>query len=113
MNALLRNGYTERWKLIGASLPRPKAILCVSAHWYISDAAVTVSRAPRTIDDFGGFPAELYQVQYPAPGDPELAARIRPLLVRFDRSMWLGSRHMGSPPPCLSARSDSRCPAQH
>src|SRR3954466_2312931 len=88
MNGLLRNAYTEQWKLIGASLPRPKAILCVSAHWYISDAAVTVSTAPRTIHDFGGFPAELYQVQYPAPGDHDLAARVQkllaPLPVRLD-----------------------------
>jgi transposase len=56
MNALLQNPYTEQWAAIGASLPRPKAILCVSAHWYIQDAAVTVSTAPRTIHDFGGFP---------------------------------------------------------
>src|SRR5437762_7010854 len=64
MNALLRNPYTEAWGGIGTRLPRPKAILCVSAHWYIQDAAVTVSTAPRTIHDFGGFPRELY---HPAP----------------------------------------------
>lgn len=81
MNALLRNTYTERWATIGAKLPRPKAILCVSAHWYIEEAAVTVSTAPKTIHDFGGFPRELYQVQYPAPGDPDLAARVQKLLA--------------------------------
>ncbi len=93
MNALLRNGYTEQWKSIGASLPRPKAILCVSVHWYIPDAAVTISTAPRTIHDFGGFPSELYQVQYPAPGDPGLAARVQgllaPLPVRLDNNWGL------------------------
>jgi 4,5-DOPA dioxygenase extradiol len=80
MNALLVNPYTQRWSAIGAALPKPKAILSVSAHWYIEDAAVTVSTAPRTIHDFGGFPRELYQVQYPAPGDPDLAMRIQKLL---------------------------------
>ncbi len=93
MNALSRNQYTEAWAAIGASLPRPKAILCISAHWYIQDAAVTVSTAPRTIHDFGGFPRELYEVQYPAPGDPELADRVRkllaPLPVRRDESWGL------------------------
>jgi len=93
MNALLRNQYSEAWAAIGEKLPRPRAILCISAHWYIQDAAVTVSTAPRTIHDFGGFPPELYQVQYPAPGDPELAARVRkllaPLPVRLDQSWGL------------------------
>jgi aromatic ring-opening dioxygenase catalytic subunit (LigB family) len=52
-----------------------------SAHWYIADEAVTVSTAPRTIHDFGGFPRELYQMQYPAPGDPDFAARVQRILV--------------------------------
>jgi 4,5-DOPA dioxygenase extradiol len=81
MNALLANPYTKKWAALGAAFGRPKAILSVSAHWYIQDAAVTVSTAPKTIHDFGGFPRELYQVQYPAPGDPDLAARVQKLLA--------------------------------
>jgi 4,5-DOPA dioxygenase extradiol len=93
INALARNAYTEGWAAIGASLPQPKAVLCVSAHWYLPGSAVTAMRLPRTIHDFGGFPPELFEVQYPAPGSPELAERIRDLLapssIELDQSWGL------------------------
>jgi 4,5-DOPA dioxygenase extradiol len=93
LNALFVNVYTERWAAIGRDLPRPRAVLAVSAHWFIPETAVTANKAPRTIHDFGGFPRELYQVQYPAPGSVELAERVRELLspvnVRLDHAWGL------------------------
>lgn len=91
LNALRRNSYTEAWASIGNILPRPRAILCVSAHWYVPGTAVTAMARPRTIHDFGGFPRELYEVQYPAPGSPELAARVRDLLAPISVAMDQGS----------------------
>lgn len=92
LNAIRQNGYTEGWANIGASIPRPKAILCVSAHWYFPATAVTGMPQPRTIHDFGGFPQELFKVEYPAPGSPDLAQRVRQLLspvqVGFDERNW-------------------------
>jgi 4,5-DOPA dioxygenase extradiol len=93
MNALARNPYTDDWRRLGSSVPQPRAILCVSAHWYVPKLAVTAMQRPRTIHDFGGFPRELYAVEYPAPGSPELARRIvellAPLSVDLDESWGL------------------------
>ena len=93
MNAISTNAYTDAWSAIGHALPKPRAILSISAHWYVPGTGVTVSTAPRTIHDFGGFPRELYRVQYPAPGDPALARRVQallaPLAVTLDEAWGL------------------------
>jgi 4,5-DOPA dioxygenase extradiol len=81
MNALQDNAWTRGWAQLGATLPRPRAILCISAHWYLPGTAVTAQSAPRTIHDFGGFPQELYEVSYAAPGAPDLAKRVAQLLA--------------------------------
>jgi len=92
MNAL-GGDYAAVWAALGRTLEKPKAVLMVSAHWYIPETAITAMAQPRTIHDFGGFPEPLHEVQYPAPGAPELAARVSdllaPLPVRADQSWGL------------------------
>ena len=94
MNALNRDSLLARSRRqVGESMPRPRAILCISAHWYIRGTKVTAMESPRTIHDFGGFPEELYAIEYPAPGDPHLAAHLlellTPTVVELDYSWGL------------------------
>jgi 4,5-DOPA dioxygenase extradiol len=104
MYAIEENEFVQTWRNLGESLPKPKAIICISAHWETRGTQVTAMKNPPTIHDFGGFPRELYEVQYPATGNPELADEIirssrNPSILAdekwgLDHGTWSVIRHM-------------------
>jgi 4,5-DOPA dioxygenase extradiol len=89
MNALDHNRYTDAWRQLAQSVPKPRAVLAVSAHWYVNATAVTAMAAPRTIHDFYGFPQALFDVEYPAPGAPDVANEV----VKAVDPVWVGVDH--------------------
>ena len=104
MNAILENEFTREFKNLGSTITKPNAILCISAHWETKGTFVTAMETPRTIHDFGGFPQELYNVQYPAPGSPELANQTKKIITKtevgldkkwgLDHGSWTVVKHM-------------------
>lgn len=126
LNTLERNVNSRVWCEIAAELPRPRAVLAISAHWYAPGLAVTASEQPATLHDFSGFPRALFEFRYPAPGDPALAARIATLLAPLavasdlewglDHGTWSVLAHLfpGADIPVVHLRLDStRPPAAH
>lgn len=89
MNTLESNRYTQTWRQVGKGVPTPRAVLVVSAHWFIGVTAVTAMAKPRTIHDFFGFPQKLSEFQYPAPGAPDVAGEI----IEVVKPMWCGPDH--------------------
>jgi len=104
MNGIEANEFSEKWADIGRTMPVPKAVIVVSAHWFTRGTAVTAMNNPQTIHDFGGFPQALFNVQYPAPGSPELAAETAKLITSaevvldhdwgLDHGAWTVLTHM-------------------
>lgn len=123
MNAITDTPFGRAWEALGKALPRPRAIVAISAHWFVEETAVTVAPRPQMIYDFGGFPAPLYEVQYPAPGDPQLAADIAQMLAPlpvsldaewgFDHGAWsvLVHTHPEADVPVIQLAIDARQPA--
>ncbi|MBV9582386.1 MAG: 4,5-DOPA dioxygenase extradiol [Chloroflexi bacterium] len=125
-NALHTNRFTEAWSAFGRQIPRPKAILAVSAHWYIGATAATAMPRPPTVHDFYGFPQEMYQINYPAPGAPELVSALRELIAPvwvepdtdqwgLDHGTWSVLVHMfpSADIPVVQLSIDGRQPAEY
>lgn len=104
MNAIEENEFVTGFRNIGKEIPRPNAILCISAHWETKGTYVTAMESPRTIHDFGGFPKALFDVQYPAPGSPELAKETQQIIQKtavgldqkwgLDHGCWSVVKHL-------------------
>jgi len=126
MNAIEDNVWSRGFRDLARALPRPKAILAVSAHWYVEGTFTTGDERPETVHDFGGFPEDLYHVQYPAPGDPDLASRVVQLVGErrasvsaewgFDHGTWSVLVHLrpAADVPVVQLSIDARLPpAEH
>ena len=125
MNAIERNEFHEDWIALGKRLLRPRSILCVSAHWETQNAYVTTTDAPETIHDFYGFPRALFEVRYPAPGEPALARRVAELAVSegvrldpgrgLDHGAWsvLVAMYPEADVPVVQLSMDTSRPGRH
>ncbi len=125
MNGIEDNEFSRQWQELGRRIPTPKAVLCISAHWLTRGTFVTAMDQPRTIHDFGGFPQALFDVQYPAPGDPGLAAETARIVTKtnvgldhdwgLDHGTWTVVRRMypGANIPVLQLSIDYHKPAQY
>ncbi|MDA3615438.1 4,5-DOPA-extradiol-dioxygenase [Polluticaenibacter yanchengensis] len=125
MNGILDNSFSQAWKKLGKDLPTPKAVLVISAHWLTKGTAVTAMDFPKTIHDFGGFPQELFDVKYPAPGDKILAEETKKLIKStdvvldhdwgLDHGAWTVVRHIfpDANIPVLQLSIDYSKPAQY
>jgi 4,5-DOPA dioxygenase extradiol len=125
MNAIEENEFVYGFRNVAKTLPKPNAILCISAHWYTNGTKVTAMEMPRTIHDFGGFPNELFEVQYPAKGSPELAQEtksiLQPTIVELDEKWgldhgaWSVIKHLypNADIPVIQMSIDYTKPAQY
>jgi 4,5-DOPA dioxygenase extradiol len=122
MNAIEDNRWSRGFRELGRALPKPRAVLSVSAHWFVPGSFITANSSPETIHDFGGFPQALFDVRYPAPGEPDLAARVRDLLAAhsaqlrsdwgLDHGTWSVLLHLlpAADVPVLQLSIDARLP---
>jgi len=125
MNAIERNEFHAAWEALGRRLPKPQSILCVSAHWETRNAYVTATETPETIHDFYGFPRALFDVRYPAPGDPRLARRVATLVTSerirpdpgrgLDHGAWsvLIAMYPAADIPVVQLSMDTVLPGRH